>query len=101
MSLQIRLLSPRDRCWIFCACSYFATEIALNFHAKTPAFFTRGRQFKQGDPRLRGDDRGKARLFSGLQFQGLSGGVADDVDSAPETGGLESGLEIRQRRAGI
>lgn len=33
-SLQIRLLSLCDRCWIFCACSYFATEIALNFHAK-------------------------------------------------------------------
>ena len=53
--------------------------------AKTPAIVTSGREFKQGDPRLRGDDRGKARLFSGLQFQGLSGGVADDVDAAPET----------------
>ena len=42
-----------------------------------------------------------AGSFPDLQFQGLSGGVADDVDAAPEAGGLESGLEVRQRRTGI
>ena len=39
--------------------------------------------------------------FPDLQFQGLSGGVADDVDAAPEAGGFESGLEVRERRAGV
>ena len=42
-----------------------------------------------------------AGLFPDLQFQGLSGGVADDVDAAPEAGGLESGLEVRERCAGV
>ena len=39
--------------------------------------------------------------FPDLQFQGLSGGVADDVDAAPEAGGLESGLEVRERCANV
>ena len=43
----------------------------------------------------------RGNLFPDLQFQGLSGGVADDVDAVPEAGGLESGLEVRERRADV
>ena len=39
--------------------------------------------------------------FSDLQFQGLSNGVADDVNAAPEACSLESGLEVRERCAGV
>ena len=43
----------------------------------------------------------RGNLFPDLQFQGLSGGITDDVDASPEAGSLEAGLEVRERRAGV
>ena len=39
--------------------------------------------------------------FPDLQFQGLSGGIPNHIGSTLVTGGLESGLEVRECCTGV